>query len=910
MTDSILLQSFTDLPAQGRDTETEGARDENDAIIRQEKATREQFKELVTVFLDGYRVDMPKAVPVTDAQGNKLRDPDGRPIPRGSTIYDAALRLVADRVWTDDELHRRIPVLCHQPHLPPVGVCRMCSVWIVHTKRGQPRTERKLLPACHHAVTDGMRVTTRAGREGMNPAAEAAVREWALDRGRRRAAEEGKPWGPDDEANLRDDNRKAWPKFLKDVGEWAVRIRDCQGVLAELLVADHRKPDFTPTRRYVNELEAVAEVVGVDRPRRSLARGPELPPRNAPADRRSRRLPLPMSDRVKRDDWNRTIEAELPYSSRTVVVDHDRCILCDRCVRACSDVKPFKVIGHTGKGYDTRISFDLDDPMGASSCVQCGECMTACPTGALSVRRRVQPRAWDDSPQTIPLDPNVPFPREAGFLTAEEVQAVTLRYVPPGGLQTEEVRPFAAVPFAYLKWNEGAVRRWVIPPGGQRVLCREGEYASTAFLTDGSGACQIYGRGARGAPTTSFLARLFRPADDLGGLIYTAPGTDLIQGEMACLTHARRSASVVAVADRSAPMTVYEITRNLLDMMQRTPALRQVVGGLYTARAVEACVRLGRRFRRLLPDDALRGQVAQFLLAQPLQLRRLDAGQTVIAQGDLGRTAESYFYIIRYGTLRVSQAAGGTDRTLATLSGADGDYFGEKALLAPERAARTASVVTLDPVEVVLVPRDVFLDLCDQFPQVRTALQAEGQSRKPVPSDVLSEYVGQGLYQGQRLLALDLTKCTRCDECTKACADSHPDGHARLLRDGLRFGQFLVATSCRSCHTPYCMDGCPVDAIHRRGSHLEVVIEDHCIGCGLCERNCPYGSIHMVPRATPNKAAAGFAGGDPNATAARKAVNCDLCNGTEPYCVHACPHDAAVRTDGKGLLQLVLGRKE
>ena len=42
------------------------------------------------------------------------------------------------------------------------------------------------------------------------------------------------------------------------------------------------------------------------------------------------------------------------------------------------------------------------------------------------------------------------------------------------------------------------------------------------------------------------------------------------------------------------------------------------------------------------------------------------------------------------------------------------------------------------------------------------------------------------------------------------------------------------------------MIGCPVDAIHR-GRHQQIVIEDHCIGCGLCAQNCPYGNISMEP---------------------------------------------------------------
>ncbi|WP_219414693.1 formate dehydrogenase subunit alpha [Pseudonocardia nigra] len=71
-------------------------------------------------------------------------------------------------------------------------------------------------------------------------------------------------------------------------------------------------------------------------------------------------------------------------SNPVIAVDHDACILCDRCVRACDDIQGNDVIGRSGKGYATRIAFDLDDPMGSSSCVTCGECVAACPTGALT----------------------------------------------------------------------------------------------------------------------------------------------------------------------------------------------------------------------------------------------------------------------------------------------------------------------------------------------------------------------------------------------------------------------------------------------------------------------------------------------------------------------------------------------
>jgi formate dehydrogenase major subunit len=67
-----------------------------------------------------------------------------------------------------------------------------------------------------------------------------------------------------------------------------------------------------------------------------------------------------------------------------MAVNLDACIQCTRCVRACREVQVNDVIGYAFRGHDSKIVFDMDDPMGESTCVACGECVQACPTGALA----------------------------------------------------------------------------------------------------------------------------------------------------------------------------------------------------------------------------------------------------------------------------------------------------------------------------------------------------------------------------------------------------------------------------------------------------------------------------------------------------------------------------------------------
>ena len=81
--------------------------------------------------------------------------------------------------------------------------------------------------------------------------------------------------------------------------------------------------------------------------------------------------------------FSRRIQPELDNSHPAMSVNMDACIQCTRCVRACREVQVNDVIGMAFRGSHAEIVFDLGDPMGDSTCVACGECVQACPTGAL-----------------------------------------------------------------------------------------------------------------------------------------------------------------------------------------------------------------------------------------------------------------------------------------------------------------------------------------------------------------------------------------------------------------------------------------------------------------------------------------------------------------------------------------------
>jgi len=153
---------------------------------------------------------------------------------------------------------------------------------------------------------------------------------------------------------------------------------------------------------------------------------------------------------------------------------------------------------------------------------------------------------------------------------------------------------------------------------------------------------------------------------------------------------------------------------------------------------------------------------------------------------------------------------------------------------------------------------------------------------------------------GTQTLLIDEHRCIRCNNCIRACEGVHDDHHARLSLTGIKFYNLLAPNSCRQCENPLCMLDCPPDAIVRdpRG---EVYIKSNCIGCGNCERNCPYDNIFMV-HTEPDHSVFNWIKGlfkkeKQEEIERTVAVKCDLCRDIAggPACVRSCPTGAAIR---------------
>jgi formate dehydrogenase major subunit len=109
----------------------------------------------------------------------------------------------------------------------------------------------------------------------------------------------------------------------------------------------------------------------------------DQPPRDVAHDPDSELWKIVTRQKLEQGRFARRAAPPPDRSHPAMAVNLDACIQCNLCVRACREVQVNDVIGMAGRGHSEKIVFDFDDPMGASTCVACGECVQACPTGAL-----------------------------------------------------------------------------------------------------------------------------------------------------------------------------------------------------------------------------------------------------------------------------------------------------------------------------------------------------------------------------------------------------------------------------------------------------------------------------------------------------------------------------------------------
>jgi CRP-like cAMP-binding protein/Fe-S-cluster-containing hydrogenase component 2/thioredoxin reductase len=388
-----------------------------------------------------------------------------------------------------------------------------------------------------------------------------------------------------------------------------------------------------------------------------------------------------------------------------------------------------------------------------------------------------------------------------------------------------------------------------------------------------------------------------------------------IFGEVGLISGRKRGATIVAAEDT----ICVEISRNAaLKLQSQVPTAKRAIERISTERQI----------LQMFGSGLTSADIAEVVESSKIMAVR--AGDAIIKEGD----EDKDIYVIRVGSMVVEKEVGGKPVFLSYLPA--GSYVGEMALIdggrrtATVRAAIKSEVIKIDGEAFgrVLAAKPALLERARKDMEVRRATNAFIESKKDSFSGVVDLYseqakflVSQGLGEATDVLLIDERLCVGCDNCEKACADSH-DGLSRLDREaGKSFAHLHVPTSCRHCEHPHCMADCPPNAIHR-GPDGEVFINDTCIGCGNCQRNCPYGVIRMdkVPPKKPSLLSWLFFGsgpgpgeppykwskkntkytGDPAVDELldrKKAIKCDMCAGIEggPSCVRACPTGAAIR---------------
>ncbi|MDJ0788533.1 MAG: cyclic nucleotide-binding domain-containing protein [Myxococcota bacterium] len=328
----------------------------------------------------------------------------------------------------------------------------------------------------------------------------------------------------------------------------------------------------------------------------------------------------------------------------------------------------------------------------------------------------------------------------------------------------------------------------------------------------------------------------------------------------------------------------------LRTMRRRAKALKKHLDEIYRERSLLA---------QLATTPLLAGCDEAFLteLKDQVELVSGDPDGLFVTEGE----AADALYIVRSGFVKLEQSFGEGEVVVSYLS--KGMSLGEIEQLL-EGGKWEVSARSVEYSELLKIPAASLRTILQRHPDIEARLwesatrriKEMGAARRDVArSEFTKIALDRGLVEGNSILVIDLTQCTRCDDCMRGCAAAH-DGRPRFVREGHKVGNLLVARSCYHCQDPVCLVGCPTGAIHRKGLREVVAVNENvCIGCGSCSDKCPYDNIvmHDTGKTWPDDMVPETLRGEDRQVASK----CDLCRDTGhgPACVASCPQGCAHR---------------
>jgi len=500
----------------------------------------------------------------------------------------------------------------------------------------------------------------------------------------------------------------------------------------------------------------------------------------------------------------------------------------------------------------------------------------------------------------------LPFERAVDDMV-ERFQTLIPMFRQMNGLQFRELIIESDVIVAYPEGAEHQDAQRKMKELGKRLAAKDPQPRATRIVHEGEA---IYEPGEFG---TSFFTIVDGEVTLEGAQpphIRTRLGRGEFFGEMSLLSGRPRSEKAIA---GPGCILVETPRRTMVKLMNSNEEVRSGIDWIFVVRELQ------RHFAPFATLKDLRD------IASRVTLRRFKAGEVLFKEGEVGDS----LFVLRSGGVALSRRKANEQILVAEVR--SGHLVGEMALMGdPVRRETATTTVVADAIEI---KRKEFLELARREDARLEPLQKDVSKRvidnarmqvRPEAGSLMNFLMREGLGEATNVLVIDESLCVGCDNCEKACAETH-GGVSRLDREaGATYANVHIPTACRHCEQPHCMKDCPPNAI-RRSESGEVYINDSCIGCGNCQANCPYDVIRMVYDAPKKPGLLSwllFGGSGPGEQAGyvptaaakekgKKAVKCDACVGIDggPACVRSCPTGAAIRIGPEQFVDLVEEQK-